>query len=499
MSTNRNGTVASTGRAIKGSNKKKRPRNHGRASLTRGLGLEGWEHLEPLVLAALASGDPMLLIGKHGTAKSFLLERLAQSLDLEFRFYNASIVNYDDLVGIPIPNESQTALHYISTPSSIWDAEVVFVDEISRARPEFQNKLFPIIHERRVQGVPLEKLRYRWAAMNPPPGENEDEEEEETVYHGAEPLDPALADRFAFIIEVPEWNALTDKARKRVLLDQFRGPHKFPVPIHELVRQSRNRFESLTESPPDNIADYLITVAPLAAKAGHEFSTRRMTQLLRNMLAVHAARMTLVEAAGRPDPDWEDTVWLALRYGLPGLAHGVKCDASRLLAAHRHAWKLHSDVVEEAWRKLLSISDPVDRLVAAMEFDPPLNPDQVGKLLTAALAAQKEVPRRRAFALVAYLALRDHVELSAPAVETLAMETRDALQPPVEWNSATNVSETIRSEARGIVSNRQLNLRQKHCRNLVLSLYPDGFGSMGPAETEKVFNEFWEKFALPDQ
>ncbi|MCX6963676.1 MAG: AAA family ATPase, partial [Verrucomicrobia bacterium] len=101
--------------------------------LTRPLGLEGWAHLEAVVLAALASGDPLLLIGRHGTAKSFLLERLAESLDLAFRFYNASLVNYDDLVGIPVPDETQTSLRYISTPSSIWDAEVVFIDEISRA------------------------------------------------------------------------------------------------------------------------------------------------------------------------------------------------------------------------------------------------------------------------------------------------------------------------------------------------------------------------------
>ncbi|MBJ7259472.1 MAG: hypothetical protein JHD33_08025 [Chthoniobacterales bacterium] len=42
--------------------------------------------LEPVVLAALISGDPLLLIGKHGTAKSFLLERLAEALGLAFRF-----------------------------------------------------------------------------------------------------------------------------------------------------------------------------------------------------------------------------------------------------------------------------------------------------------------------------------------------------------------------------------------------------------------------------
>jgi hypothetical protein len=43
----------------------------------------------------------------------------------------------------------------------------VFLDEISRCRPETQNKLFSVIHEKRA-GARLPKLRYRWAAMNPP-------------------------------------------------------------------------------------------------------------------------------------------------------------------------------------------------------------------------------------------------------------------------------------------------------------------------------------------
>ena len=101
----------------------------------------------------------------------FILERLAQVLGLEYRFYNASLINYDDLVGIPLPTEDRKSLHYISTASSIWDAEIVFVDEINRTKPELQNKLFPIIHEKRVQGIPLDKLRYRWAAMNPAPSQ----------------------------------------------------------------------------------------------------------------------------------------------------------------------------------------------------------------------------------------------------------------------------------------------------------------------------------------
>ncbi|HOR53486.1 MAG TPA: MoxR family ATPase, partial [Bacilli bacterium] len=135
--------------------------------LTEPLGLFGWKTLEPVILAALATELPMLLVGKHGSAKSFLLERLAESLNLNFRSYNASLINYDDLVGIPIPANNNTTLEYISNPNSIWDAEVVFIDEINRTKPEFQNKLFPIIYDKRVQGQKLEKLKYRWAAMNP--------------------------------------------------------------------------------------------------------------------------------------------------------------------------------------------------------------------------------------------------------------------------------------------------------------------------------------------
>ena len=74
--------------------------------------------------------------------------------------------------------------------------EAVFVDEISRCRPDLQNKLFPIIHERRVQGIALDRLVYRWSAMNPPPSEEDDDE---PTYRGSEALDVALADRFAFV------------------------------------------------------------------------------------------------------------------------------------------------------------------------------------------------------------------------------------------------------------------------------------------------------------
>lgn len=171
----------------------------------RQLGLYGLARLAPVLLAALATEEPLLLIGPHGTAKSLLLTRIASALGLSSRHYNASLLNFDDLVGFPLPGKDGR-LEYVKTPAAIWGAGAVIFDEISRCRPDIQNKLFPIVHERKVQGLPLEGLIYRWAAMNPPPTDDH-----ENGYAGAEALDAALADRFAFVVEMPSWERLTGR------------------------------------------------------------------------------------------------------------------------------------------------------------------------------------------------------------------------------------------------------------------------------------------------
>ena len=78
-----------------------------RRYLLRSLHLFGLDHLDPVILASLADGRPLLLIGRHGTAKSELLNRIAGALKLNHRHYNASLIAFDDLLGFrsPIRNE----------------------------------------------------------------------------------------------------------------------------------------------------------------------------------------------------------------------------------------------------------------------------------------------------------------------------------------------------------------------------------------------------------
>ena len=354
------------------------------------------------------------------------MERLAQALGLVYRFYNASLINYDDLVGIPLPDETQTSLRYITTPTAIWDAEVVFVDELNRTRPDLQNKLFPIIHERRVQGVELEKLRYRWAAMNPAANGDHDNEEQ---YLGAEPLDPALADRFGFLIEVPDWSDLSEAERTEVLLDQFRGPHEFPVQVPALVERSAAIFRELCARPPAQLCGYFLALESQLRGAGTRFSSRRMTTLLRTSLGIHASRIALCIESGEksPKPEWQESLFLALAHGHPGLASGP-VDRGALLAMHRQAWNIAGLNEDDPWKELLKIADPVERAAVASKTGFPLTEADLSSVILEAVASRPSEPQRAAIALVLYLSLRSSRRIAATAAETLASQLSRVLR-----------------------------------------------------------------------
>jgi hypothetical protein len=86
------------------------------------------------LLAALATEEPPLLVSDHGAAKMLLLVALANALGLTLRHYNASILQFDDLIGFPMPNSSG-ATRYAAPPGATREAKVPFSDEIGRCRP----------------------------------------------------------------------------------------------------------------------------------------------------------------------------------------------------------------------------------------------------------------------------------------------------------------------------------------------------------------------------
>ncbi len=49
------------------------------------IGVQGYGDVEPIILAAIISGDPLLLVGRAGTGKTYLLNSLSEVLGLEHR------------------------------------------------------------------------------------------------------------------------------------------------------------------------------------------------------------------------------------------------------------------------------------------------------------------------------------------------------------------------------------------------------------------------------
>ena len=59
--------------------------------ILRELGVYGWkERDENLAMASLLTGDPLLLIGNHGSAKTLVASKIAEALGRRFVAYDAS-------------------------------------------------------------------------------------------------------------------------------------------------------------------------------------------------------------------------------------------------------------------------------------------------------------------------------------------------------------------------------------------------------------------------
>lgn len=382
--------------------------------LLRGLGIVGWDHLEPVILAALATESPLLLIGPHGSAKTMVLTRLAEALGLEHRHYNASLLNFDDLVGFPVPENGK--LVYLQTPATIWNAESVLFDEVSRCRPEMQNKLFPIVHEKIVQGVKLERLRHRWAAMNPAP--SDDPRDDTPQYLGAEPLDIALADRFAFIVNVPSLEELAQRDQLTVL----RGAsttEDATSRLRETIDEVRWAIPVIGPDLQPAAARYVQAVAGKLAAADHPPSTRRAVQLTRNIVATAAALEVIDRDKKQGSVNIEDAFYTALRYSLPDAAWGAPVATTLLLTVHRAAWQLAKLDDNDEKKATLLERDPVRRIARVLGSS--LTGSDAGQIVIDAFSSLSRIQRLATAAVLGPILSR-RTDLPVATLEPIARD-----------------------------------------------------------------------------
>ena len=369
------------------------------------LGVYGFERHETAILAALVTEDPLLLVGRSGTGKTFLLNTLSEALGLEHRHYNASLLSFDDLVGFPYPDETHGSVRFLQTPATVWGAESVLIDEISRCKPEHQNRLFSLVHERRLQGLSLERLRYRWAAMNPCTSDQGGVED----YSGSEALDPALADRFALIVAAADWSELTSDQQRAIVAPAGEGtvtPRN--EALLEAVRGWRAQFMAQANACPQTITSYVTTVVNALNGASVRVSPRRARLLARSLVAASIV-------AGRPG---SATFKSVLECSLPHRTWGQSVDATVIAAAHRAAWEASRET-SGAWIHAFLAEATLQRKLALL-LEHAGDPDE-GSQAIAQLIAVESPDRAAAFAFATYpAALAGALPIGAEGLNDLA-------------------------------------------------------------------------------
>jgi MoxR-like ATPase len=278
-----------------------------------------------------------------------------------------------------------------------------------------QNRLFPIIHERRVQGLPLPDLQHRWAAMNPPTA---DDDADDAPYAGSQPLDVALADRFALHLRVPDWRAFDDAAQEAVIRAADAPPDADAGALWSAaIARTRARLPMVRAQWGAALARYVRLLAALLAQAAAPLSARRAGMLAGNVAAVYAARLA-TDTAARID----DSAWIATAASMPFAASGRRLDDGKLLACHREAWRIAAVAPDDPMGPILAERDPVARVrlaLAAADL-----PD--GELTSIVTDALSSAPDGARHALAAWLFDSGHVErLSVVAADTAAEIYRD--------------------------------------------------------------------------
>ena len=407
-----------------------------------GLGVYGFDSIEPLILSSLVTEDPLLLIGPSGTGKTFLLNSLSEALQLEHRHYNASLISFDDLVGFPYPDEGKTSVRFLKTPATVWGAESVLIDEINRCKPEHQNRLFSLVHERKIQGLPLDELRYRWAAMNPCGADQSPDQD----YLGAEPLDAALADRFALILDVGDWGALNDDERRLVAAPAGEGAiARDNGGLRASLAVWRQTFREYLDRCPARIVDYVCAVTTALLEGGIRISPRRTRLITRTLLA------TLVVEELNPDAAAGRACDLlfhkVLDASLPQRASGSLPDVDKVAAAHRLAWTAAMAQGQELWLHKFHLERRLDRKAQLLMKGCP--DADTGTLAVEQLLAQESKERAAAFALAAFpAAAAGRLPIGAEGVNDLGRLAQGLLtvDGEISWQERLADSNTTHPE-----------------------------------------------------
>ncbi|MFC1601262.1 AAA family ATPase [Candidatus Sumerlaeota bacterium] len=272
------------------------------------LGVFGWkEQDERLVMASLLTGDPLLLIGNHGSAKTLIANKVAEALGLKSLVYDASKAMFEDVLGYPnVEKLKEGIVEYVPSKVTVWDKELILIDELNRAIPELQSKWLEIIRSRKIMGFETD-VKWVWSAMNP------------MSYSATQALDEALVGRFALFLYPPDVLQMSEEDRIKVtmhingedapgLAEWLPGPNGKTIDhtqveetgrqMCDLLKRAAVHFVRLKEQMT-TLSEFLAKFADLLMRETNGEITldgRRLGFIYRNILAARSVELAKAEA-----------------------------------------------------------------------------------------------------------------------------------------------------------------------------------------------------------
>src|SRR5690606_29598589 len=153
-------------------------------------------------------------------------------------------------------------------------------------------------------------------------------------------LDPALIDRFPFVIPVPNWGELSRDDRIELVSWKNQGVNDEALDLGAVVEEVARLIPEMESEFEDWLGDYIVCLVDLLEQVHLAQSPRRARMLARNVAAIHAARVVL-EGISRDDVDGiEQSAELAILYGMPQNATEVPPTPVKVVATHRQAWEM---------------------------------------------------------------------------------------------------------------------------------------------------------------
>lgn len=356
---------------------------------------------ESAVFAALFLGEPLLFMGPKGVAKTEVVASIGMALReaskrkhpndpskwFSYQIYDASKLNFEDLVGYPNPHAMKLdppKVDYIPTNSTIWNKHMVAFDELNRCAEDRQSNLFEIIRSRKLHGIPTNN-HFIYSTINP------------FGDVGTIQMSDALVDRHLFYLHVPHFSSMNFEDRQKVInrvgsfdgvglrywagmasefdtVEQNQGAATINNKladigddIEKLMALSAEQYKELDQDLKDQVAtiiNYVVSSLSQtfekekeAVKREIELSGRRASAMLRGILAIRAVDLAMnTMGIQKKFTNMVDCMINAIKLTIPiGISGNLNKDLLTKVD------KLVEEKVKSLWDKYAKTKNEVDK------------------------------------------------------------------------------------------------------------------------------------------